>query len=144
MEQLSFLHQLVKMLLNGSKWNFSSVYLRNKKKIIFIFLLGRRLLFGPAAQAGPACLRARRPLPCAAPDRPQSSAAACPYAVVVAHRVDTGDPRAPPVAPTPTAPRLPPPPPSHLLSRSDSSNSASACLRHRSHQRLSGVGSSGH
>ena len=39
MEQLSFLHQLVKMLLNGSKWHFSSTYLRNKK-IIFIFLTG--------------------------------------------------------------------------------------------------------
>jgi len=53
----------------AQKWNFSSVYLRNKKKIIFIFLLGRRLLFGPAAQAGPAYLRAALLLPRAMPVR---------------------------------------------------------------------------
>ena len=60
MEQLSFLHQLVKMLLNGSKWNFSSTYLRNKKKkIIFIFLTGppaprmaQRRFAGPSPRHG--------------------------------------------------------------------------------------------
>ena len=64
MEQLSFLHQLVKMLLNGSKWNFSSVYLRNKKKIILFSLTGRRLPFGLAHRASPTC-PAPRPIACA-------------------------------------------------------------------------------
>ena len=68
----------------------------------------------PARPASAPAVRSSAPRR-AAPDQPQSSAAACPYAVVVAHRMETGGPRAPPVTPTPTAPRLPPSPPSHLL-----------------------------
>ena len=61
MEQLSFLHQLVKTLLNGSKWNFSSVYLRNKKKIIFIFLNGPPPPFRPSSQSRPGLPPRRAP-----------------------------------------------------------------------------------
>ena len=64
MEQISFLHQFVKMLLNGSKWEFNSVYLRNKKKKNSFRLTGRRSASRPTAEAGlarvPAC-RAFRP-----------------------------------------------------------------------------------
>ena len=41
------------MLLNGSKWNLSSVYLRNKKKIISFLLNGPPPHFWPASQSLP-------------------------------------------------------------------------------------------
>ena len=53
MEQISFLHQFVKMLLNDSKWNLSSVYLRNKKKIVSFSLKRPPLPFWPAHGLGP-------------------------------------------------------------------------------------------
>jgi len=82
MEQISFLHQFVKMLLNGSKWNLSSVYLRNKKKIISFSLNRPPPPFWPARGLGPQ-RRALRPGPAAAlpaqahaapPARPHSRA----------------------------------------------------------------------
>ena len=131
MEQILFLHQFVKMLLNGSKWDLSSVYLRNKKKIIS-FSLNRppprfsahgrsrlglpprppltRPTSGPVHLACPACLHAapcRSRAPC--PDQRQSVTAtwrpctgdACRTAATVCLRLH---------ARLPPAVTLPPPP----------------------------------
>ena len=83
MEQLSFLHQLVKTLLNGSKWNFSSVYLRNKKKIIFIFLSGPPPPFRPSSHSRPG-------LPHTSPARPRPHAPALPLPAPAAWKPLTG------------------------------------------------------
>ena len=71
------------MLLNGSKWNFSSVYLRNKKKIIFIFLNGPPPPFRPSSQSWPG-------LPRTSPARSRPRAPALPLPVPAVWKSLTG------------------------------------------------------
>ena len=91
------------------------------KNLIFP-LMGRRLAFGPAAQAGPPCLRAAPLLPRAVPvrrarARPRQSAHAAwpPCADEHAARQPQPAPR-PPVAPSSARPRCAPPHSSTSLS----------------------------
>jgi len=106
--------------------------------------MGRRLTFGPAAQAGPACLHAMLLLPCAAPDRARARTLRGRHAPMSMPRRTVGLPRTPLIAPTSTDLRLPPL--LHLicfLPSASASSSRSARLRHRPHQQLAGVGRSG-
>ena len=130
--------------LNGSKWNFSSVYLRNKKKNPFIFLSGPPLPFRPSSTGRPGL----PPRPLSAPARHAQPAAELGGRVSVRRRRRS-----------PRGHRWPPRPSCRAYTRratsaslssisfascSDNSSSARARLQHRPHQRLAGFGRSGH